>query len=208
MKIPLLFLSMMFAGSLFSQEVDKVAPPAKVVEKTKTNPEPALRKRSVPQVAPSTGTSSRRRVVPSMSSRTTPPTRVSLGRVPASKLSAKTLTENVTIQLQGSVEGGPALDLAMTGIGPIFRGDVVVGKGPTIVTHSYTVEPTEGGYKIEYSVGFRIKVEHKVDDKVKSVEYRDVSVSGTVIAKEGKRLVISKNGEHELGLLVGKTNSK
>ena len=119
-----------------------------------------------------------------------------------------TLTENITIQLQGKVEGGPALDLSMTGIGPIFRGDVVAGDDPAIVTHSYTVTVVEGGYKVEYSIGLRLKFEQMVNGKVNSVEYREVMVSGTAIAREGKRLVIAKNGENELGLTLGKTASK
>lgn len=118
------------------------------------------------------------------------------------------LTENITVQLQGSVKGGPVLDLAMTGIGPIFRGDVVAGDSAAIVTHSYTVNPTETGYRVEYSIGLRIKVEHQAEGMPTSVEYRDVIVTGTALAEEGKKLVIAKNGDHELTLTLGKAAAK
>lgn len=38
-------------------------------------------------------------------------------------------------------------------------------------------------------------------------EYR-VVVTGTALVKEGKRLVISKNGDRELGINLGKASSK
>ena len=231
MKIPLLFLSSLFAASLYAQEGGtadppaKPVPPAKVTEKSPTSSGSKPTRRYVPQAkkkvrttnaAPATRTSPRRVVLPpkaassgSSGAASAPgrPVRVP-SRPQVVQARPNTLTENITIQLQGKVEGGPALDLAMTGIGPIFRGDVVAGDDPAIVTHSYTVTVIEGGYKVEYSIGLRLKFEQMVNGKVNSVEYREVMVSGTAIAREGKRVVIAKNGDNGLGLTLGKTASE
>jgi hypothetical protein len=117
------------------------------------------------------------------------------------------LAENMTLQLQGSVVGGPELDLAMTGIGPLFRGDVVAGDDPAIVTHTYTVVTAGDGYKVDYSIGLRLQVEKKSDGRV-NVEFHDVVVTGTAMVEEEKTLVISKNGDRELSLTLSKTASK
>jgi hypothetical protein len=113
----------------------------------------------------------------------------------------------MTLQLQGSVVGGPELDLAMTGIGPLFRGDVVAGDDPAIVTHTYTVVTAGDGYKVDYSIGLRLQVEKKSDGRV-NVEFHDVVVTGTAMVEEEKTLVISKNGDRELSLTLSKTASK
>ena len=75
------------------------------------------------------------------------------------------------------------------------------------MTHSYTVVKSGEDYKVDYSIGLRLKVENKVDERV-NIECRDIVVTGTALVKEGKRLVISKNGDRELGLTLGKASSK
>lgn len=228
MKIPLLILIPLFAVSLFAQEggkVDppaKVAPPAKAVEKGQEAAKSVGRERYVSQssksgptkTAPATRMSPRRVVLPSKaasstSSRPAPPVRSTRPTVRSAAIERPSnhLSENITIQLQGSVVGGPELDLSMTGIGPVFRGDLVAGDDPTIVTHTYTVVKSGEDYKVEYSIGLRLKVENKEDERV-NIEYRDVVVTGTALVKEGKRLVISKNGDRELALTLGKASSK
>ena len=106
------------------------------------------------------------------------------------------LTENIMIQLQGSVVGGPDLDLSMTGIGPLFRGDVVAGDDPDILTHTDTVVKAGDGYKVDYSIGLRLKSEQKIGNR-EHIENRDVFVTGAALAEEGKKLVISKNGDRQ-----------
>jgi hypothetical protein len=228
MKIPLLILTPLFAVSLFAQEdgkVDppaKVAPPAKAIEKAKESAKPTERRRYVPEstksgptkTAPATRTPSRRVVLPSKarnstSSRPAPPMRSTRPPVRPSVVESHSnnLAENMTLQLQGSVVGGPELDLAMTGIGPLFRGDVVAGDDPAIVTHTYTVVTAGDGYKVDYSIGLRLQVEKKSDGRV-NVEFHDVVVTGTAMVEEEKTLVISKNGDRELSLTLSKTASK
>ncbi len=41
-----------------------------------------------------------------------------------------------------------------------------------------------------------------------SYEFRDVSVTGTVVVKEGEKVVISKNGDRKLSLTLAKASKK
>ena len=112
------------------------------------------------------------------------------------------------IQLKGNIHSGEPLDLSLTGIGPVFQADVVTGEEHTILSHRYSVRPDDGGYLVEYSIGLRIRMEASQNGKMTNYEYRDVSVIGTAIVKEGERVVISKNGARELSLMVGKAGKK
>ena len=112
----------------------------------------------------------------------------------------RVLTENITIQLQGSVYGSEPLDLSLTGVGPVFQADVIAGEDRSILTHQYSVRPNDCGYRVEYSIGLRIAMEVSRNGQA--------TVSGAAIAKEGERVVISKNGAHELALTLGKAGKK
>lgn len=212
----------------------KVAPPAKPgIKAPSASPRPpvgrpptssksaqngaaALRAAAAKSVPQSSKTSQTRRrvVLPPKSTATSRPAQATAHRVPAraiqaAKLSAsKELTENITIRLQGSVSDGPPLDLSLTGIGPIFQADVVAGDKFTILSHQYSVKPAGSGYKVEYSIGLRIRMEMAQTGNSVSYEFRDVSVTGTVMVKEGERVVISKNGDRELALTLSKASKK
>lgn len=120
----------------------------------------------------------------------------------------KNFTENITIQLQGSVNDGPPLDLSLTGVGPVFQADVVTGDNFTILSHQYSVVPASKGYKVEYNIGLRIRMEMSKTKQATSYEFRDVSVTGTVMATEGEKVVISRNGDRELALTLSKASKK
>ena len=75
---------------------------------------------------------------------------------------SKHLSENITIQLQSSVVRGPELDLSMTGIGPVFRGDIVAGDDPD-VADTYSVVKSGDDYKVKYSIGLWLKDGDKED---------------------------------------------
>lgn len=100
------------------------------------------------------------------------------------------------------------MDLSLTGVGPIFRSDAIAGEDQSIVTHTYTVIPADGGYKVEYSIGMRLRLTSSVSGTVTNYEYRDVMLTGTAVIKEGKNLVVATNGKHELSLTIGKAASE
>lgn len=133
---------------------------------------------------------------------------VPTSRPAVTRVMPKVFTENITIQLQGSVHDGPPLDLSLTGVGPIFQADVVTGDKFTILSHQYSVIPNDCGYKVEYNIGIRLRMEMARNGQNTSYEFRDVSLSGTVIAKEGEKVVVSKNGDRELSLTLGKAKKK
>ncbi len=99
--------------------------------------------------------------------------------------------------------------LSLTGVGPIFQADVVTGDKHSLFPHHYSVMPHDCGYKVADGIGIRIRMEssHSGPRSI-SYGYGDVWVTGTLIAKEGEKVVISKNGERDLGLTLAKTARK
>jgi len=111
------------------------------------------------------------------------------------------LTENIAIRLQGSLGKGPALDLTLAGAGPEFSADVVIPGDSGLLNHRYIVLAAGEKYRIEYSLNMRLPVETKVGERV-SLEYRDLTLSGTVLLEKGEKVVIARNGEDKLTLGV------
>ena len=122
----------------------------------------------------------------------------------AAEVTPKVLAENITIQLQGSVNAGPQLDLSLTGVGPVFQADVLTGDEHTILSHQYSVKPQEGRYRVEYHIGLRVRFESSRNGNTTNYEYRDVSMTGTILAKEAEKVVISKDADRELSLTLKK----
>ena len=112
------------------------------------------------------------------------------------------LQENITIQLKGSTQSGDAIDLSLTGIGPIFQSDVFIGEEDNILTHSYSITPSGPNYLVEFSIGTRVRVMTANNGPTKSFQYRDNSISGKVLLKPGKPVTVSNNQGKVLALTV------
>jgi hypothetical protein len=112
---------------------------------------------------------------------------------------AETLEKNITIRLHGTTTTGADIDLSLSGIGPRFTADQVVNDD-TMLTCQYVVSETENGYRVSYSVGARIKVATNSTN----FEYRDVSISGTVLCSADRPQVLVRNGSKPLQLTITK----
>jgi hypothetical protein len=210
---------------------EKTKPPAAMTKEMQAAVQKAILEAKAKEKAPSRARNRRVVLPPSSTNRTTgrpvqaqrAPTRTSPGvaqnsantnravatsRPAVAEVRPQALTENIVIQLKGNVHSGEPLDLSLTGVGPVFQADVITGEEHTILSHQYAVKPDDGGYRVEYSIGLRIRMEASQNGKVTNYEYRDVSVTGTAIVKEGEQVVISKNGARELSLTVGKASKK
>ena len=200
MKFLILITMVVLTFALAAQENEEAAVPAEKAVEVDNSERPTMLPKQEPPSADARAP--RRRIARHPSPRTTPSPRPAAVRAAPAP---SHLTENVTIHLRGSVNEGTPLNLSLTGIGPIFQADVVTDDAFTVLTHRYSVNPQEGGYRVEYTIGLRIRMEVPGNGLGVNYEYRDVSVVGTVIAKEGKAVVISKNGDRELSLTLAKT---
>jgi hypothetical protein len=113
------------------------------------------------------------------------------------------LKENITIQLQGTTTTGSDIDVSLTGIGPRFSADQVVNED-TLLTCEYDVSETETGYTVSYNISARIKVAVQSGQIPGSFEYRDVSISGTVLCLANHPLVLFRSGQKPLQLTISK----
>lgn len=120
---------------------------------------------------------------------------------PPEQAGPQVLPENMAIRLQGGFGSGPTLDLLLAGAGPEFSADVFLPENSGLFNHRYTVRAAGERYRIEFSVNMRLPIETKVGERV-SVEYRDLTLSGTVLLKQGETVVIARNGEDKLTLGV------
>jgi len=117
------------------------------------------------------------------------------------------LKENITIRLQGTAATGAEVDLSLTGIGPRFAADQMIG-GDAVLTCDYVVAQAEGegGYLVSYSVGVRVKVatHTNASQGTTSFEFRDVTITGTVLCRLDEAVAIVRNGDKPLQLTVSK----
>jgi hypothetical protein len=116
---------------------------------------------------------------------------------------AEGLRENITIRLQGTTTTGADIDLSLTGIGPRFTADQVINDD-TVLTCQYVVSETEEGYRVSYSVSARIRVATQTNQTTTNFEFRDVSISGTVLCVADRPMVLVRNGSKPLQLTIMK----
>jgi len=123
---------------------------------------------------------------------------------PTASQQSPSLDVNHTITLSGTLSTGDKIDLSLTGIGPDFQTDQVVGKNTTILSCTYTLTQREESYHLKYSIGARIKIETKDDDGGKTVEFRDMVLRGVIACQPDKPVHISKSGDKSLTLAISK----
>ncbi len=68
----------------------------------------------------------------------------------------------------------------------------------------YVVSETKTGYRVSYSVAARIKVATQTSQNSTNIEYRDVSISGTVLCSADRPQVLVRNGSKPLQLTITK----
>ncbi len=115
------------------------------------------------------------------------------------------LQGNITIHLKGMTTTGNEIDLSLTGIGPTFMADQIVGNDNSMLSCEYSVKATETGYRVSYSIGMQQRVPTSVQKEVTNYEYRSVVMRGSVLCPEGKPVVIVKNGAKPLQIAVSTT---
>jgi hypothetical protein len=116
---------------------------------------------------------------------------------------SEALKNNITIRLHGTTTTGADLDLSLSGIGPMFTADQVVNDD-TMLTCQYVVSETETGYRVSYSISARIKIATQTSQSSTNFEYRDVSVSGTVLCSADRPQALVRNGSKPLQLTITK----
>jgi hypothetical protein len=112
---------------------------------------------------------------------------------------------NLTISLEGTTTTGSTIDLQLTGVGPKFMADQMIGEEGSVLTCQYTVAKEEKGYRVAYSIGVQLRVAVSVVQGEKgrtNYQYRDVSLSGTVLCSPGVPVVIVRNAKKPLQLTV------
>lgn len=106
---------------------------------------------------------------------------------------------NRSISLIGNVGENRDINLAITGIGPTFNSDCIIGDG-TILSVQYNTTETEDAIQVNYSIGLQVEV--KTGNRG---EYRSLTFNGRVLCKEGTPVQIYKNGSQTLSLGVDLT---
>lgn len=112
------------------------------------------------------------------------------------------LSRNITIRLQGTTTTNSEIDLELTGTGPSFNAQQMVGKDESILSCEYLVAEAEGGYRVSYRIGMRIKVVTNINKDTTNYEYRDVTINGTALCAVGKPVAVVRNGGKPLELVV------
>jgi hypothetical protein len=125
--------------------------------------------------------------------------------VPPQMEDAQLPDSNLTISLEGNTTTGSAVDLQLTGTGPTFSADQMIGDEGGTLTCQYTLSKNDKGYRVSYSIGVRVRIATAVvqgQANMTNYEYRDVSLSGTVQCKPGVPVVIVRNAKVPLKLTV------
>jgi hypothetical protein len=112
------------------------------------------------------------------------------------------LANNITIRLQGTTTTGDGIDLELTGTGPSFSADQVVGEEQSILSCEYVVAEAPGGYRITYRIGMRVRVVTNTQKDSVNYEYRDVTINGSAVCAPGKPVAIVRNGGKPLEIVV------
>ena len=130
-------------------------------------------------------------------------------RVPVNQASAETvaLGENTRVRLHGSTSTGNAIDITLAGIGPRFAASQVIN-GDEIIDCQYIVSETETGYKVIYTVGLRVKMVAGKSQNSTNYEYRDTSITGTVLCSDDSPQVLISNGGKPMELTITKASEE
>jgi len=108
------------------------------------------------------------------------------------------LQKNTTIRIQGTTTTGQDIDLSLTGLGPRFNAEQIIGADDSVLNCEYLVKESDEGFLVSYVLRVRLKTASSPT----TYEFRDVSVTGNVLCKPGEPVVIVKNGEKTLQLTV------
>lgn len=117
---------------------------------------------------------------------------------------------NLTISLEGTTTTGSVIDLQLTGVGPQFMADQMIGEDGPVLTCQYTVSKNDKGYRVSYSIGVQLRIATSVtqgEKQMTNYQYRDVSLSGTVLCTPGVPVVIVRNAKKPLQLTVAEVPS-
>lgn len=117
------------------------------------------------------------------------------------------LARNITIRLAGTTTTGSGIDLELTGTGPSFSAQQVVGEDQSILSCDYQVKESGENYLVGYSIGMRIKVVTASHKESVNYEYRDVTINGSVLCKANKAVVLVRNSGKPLELIVSHTEA-
>jgi hypothetical protein len=113
------------------------------------------------------------------------------------------LGHNIAIRLQGTTTTGSEIDLELTGSGPAFTAQQMVGKEESVLSCEYRVTEADGGYRVSYSIGMQVKVViSSSQGESRNYEYRNVTINGSALCAAGKPVVIVRNGGKPLELVV------
>lgn len=161
---------------------------------------------------------------PSPGTKATVPSQKTTYNVPQRKTSTRStanprveITENIVLQLKGDFQTIAALDLELTGVGPRFNTNLVLPSTeektpPVIISFDSIVTLAESGsYQVDYTLSARIAITtahssapHPGAPTTRNVEYRDVSLSGSVKLVQGKPVTLSKVDGKALTLGISK----
>ncbi len=123
---------------------------------------------------------------------------------------AQALDSNLTISLEGTTTTGSTIDLQLTGTGPNFTADQMIGEDGPVLTCEYTVSKGEKGYRVTYVIGAQLRVPASVvhgEKEMTNYQYRNVSISGSVLCAPGVPVVIVRNAKKPLQLTVAEVPS-
>lgn len=141
------------------------------------------------------------------------PTRPATSPAKPSTSGKTDLSTNITLAFKGTLPGSGETDIELTGCGPKFLAELVTAPDndpdmpDPIVTISATVIEDGELFRVDYSLGSRIATVTSTmqgpDKKVsRNIAFRDMMIHGTVIAKPGKPVVISKVNDKSLTLTL------
>ncbi len=119
---------------------------------------------------------------------------------PEGQPAGERLQKNTTIRVQGTTTTGQDIDLSLTGLGPRFNADQMIAGNDSVMNCDYLVTESDQRFLISYTLVVRIKVTSNPGPP--NIEYRDVSVGGTILCKPGEPVVIVKNGDKTLQITV------
>ena len=136
-------------------------------------------------------------------------------RQPEAEPSAE-LDRNLTVRLEGEMTKNLKIDLAVTGTGPKWVMDQMVGDDDSALTCEYQVEEKEGAFRVTYSIGVRVAItmpssrpagpaipgQPQPPQPGASISYRDCVIRGTVACRLGEPVEILKNGNQRLKLAL------
>jgi hypothetical protein len=127
------------------------------------------------------------------------------------------LNRNLTVRLEGEVAKNLKIDISVTGTGPKWIMDQMVGDDDSALTCEYQVEEKEGAFRVTYSVGVRVAVpssrpagpvpagapgQPQPFQPGVSITYRDCVIRGTVACRLGEPVEILRNGNQRLKLAL------